>query len=314
MYVKFSKHRCFVGAHSPAQWPSCNRVVEAIFTRLCALYPNVVRCDGVRVSRFTMVVRAYKHIRECILNNAKVMSETTIQLPEVNTATVTQWYSRRCKSQEQEILKQGIQAPEAPMAGPENLPAAMQKGPTLCSSNLSEPHLFILPPNTAGEAKLKGRSQPQAIFQAPPSHQGLPVPIAPAPPVSLPFILPPVQLPTVPGTSQVMFFNLPLPSAMPPSAQTQTSSQPVPYSTQQYRKRKQKRESAGTVTRKYVRKTDVILCRKCNKERKPPTHLQYFGNWYCEESETKSYDEWRAVLMERGYRKKKPGNDNPPAS
>ncbi|KAG1973265.1 hypothetical protein F2P79_000769 [Pimephales promelas] len=85
-----STKRCFVGAHSPAQWPSCNRVVEAIFTRLCALYPNVVRCDGVRVSRFTMVVRAYKHIRECILTNAKVMSETTIQLPEVNSATVTQ--------------------------------------------------------------------------------------------------------------------------------------------------------------------------------------------------------------------------------
>ncbi len=76
--------RCFVGAHSPAQWPDCNRVVEAIFTRLCALYPNAVRCDGVRVSRFTMVARAYKHIRECILTNAKVMSETTIQLPEVN--------------------------------------------------------------------------------------------------------------------------------------------------------------------------------------------------------------------------------------
>ncbi|KAK7157016.1 hypothetical protein R3I94_006926 [Phoxinus phoxinus] len=259
-----------------------------------------------------MVIRAYKHIRECILTNAKVMSETTIQLPEVNAATVTQWFSRRCKSQEQVILKQGIQAPEAPMAGPENLPAAMQKGQTLYSANLAEPHLFVLPPNTAGEAKLKGRSQPQAIFQAPPSSR-LPV-IAPAPPVSLPFIVPPVQPPTVPGTSQVMFFNLPLPSPMPPSAQTQTSSQAVPYSTQQYRKRKQEREHTGTVTRKYVRKTDVILCRKCNKERKPPSHLQYFGNWYCEESETQSYDEWRAVLMERGYRKKKPGNDNPPVS
>ncbi len=100
-------------------------------------------------------------------------------------------------------------------------------------------------------------------------------------------------------------FNLPLPSAMPPSAQTQTSSQDVPYSTQQYRKRKQEREQTGTVTRKYVRKTDVILCRKCNKERKPPSHLQYFGNWYCKESETQSYGEWRAVLEERGYRKKK---------
>ncbi|XP_057184274.1 ras-associated and pleckstrin homology domains-containing protein 1-like [Triplophysa rosa] len=268
--------RCFVGAHSPAQWPDCNRVVEAIFTRLCALYSNAVRCDGVRVSRFTMVARAYRHIRECILTNAKVMSETTIQLPEVNAATVTQWFSRRCKSQEQEILKQGIQSPDAPMAAHEKLPAAMQKEPTLYSGNLAEPHLFILPPNTAGEAKLKGRSQPQAISQAPPSHQGLPV-IAPALPV---FILPSVQLPTL-----------------------------------QYRKRKQKREEdTGTVTRQYVRKTDVILCKKCNNERKPPSHLQYFGNWYCRESETQSYDEWRAVLEKRGYRKnKQTGNDNPPA-
>ncbi|KAL1265444.1 hypothetical protein QQF64_003471 [Cirrhinus molitorella] len=316
-----STKRCFVGAHSPAQWPDCNQVVEAIFTKLCTLYPNAMRCEGVRVSRFTMIARAYKHIRECILTNAKVMSETTIQLPEVNAATVTQWFSRRCRLQEQEILKQGIQASDAPMAGPENLPAAMQKGPALFSGNLAEPHLFVLPPNTAGEAKLKGRSQPQAIAQAPPSHQGLPV-IAPAPPISLPFILPSVQLPTViaanapastvPGASQVMFFNIPLPSAMPPSAQTQTS-QAVPYSTQQYRKRKQEKEQTGIVTRKYVRKTDVILCKKCNKERKQPSHLQYFGNWFCEESETQSYDEWRAVLKERGYRKKKPGND-PPAS
>ncbi|XP_057183182.1 uncharacterized protein LOC130549851 [Triplophysa rosa] len=268
-----STKRCFVGAHSPAQWPDCNRVVEAIFTRLCALYSNAVRCDGVRVSRFTMVARAYRHIRECILTNAKVMSETTIQLPEVNAATVTQWFSRRCKSQEQGILKQGIQSPDAPMAAPEKLPAAMQKEPTLYSGNLAEPHLFILPPNTAGEAKLKGRSQPQAISQAPPvmlcHHQ----------------------------------FRLRHPVKL------------FPYSTQQQRKRKQKREEdTGTITRKYVRKTDVILCKKCNNERKPPSNLQYFGNWYCKESETQSYDEWRAVLEERGYRKnKRTGNDNPPA-
>ncbi|KAA0712562.1 Arachidonate 5-lipoxygenase [Triplophysa tibetana] len=39
-----------------------------------------------------MVAPAYKHIRECILTNAKVMSETTLQLPEVNAATVTQCF------------------------------------------------------------------------------------------------------------------------------------------------------------------------------------------------------------------------------
>ncbi|RVE55461.1 hypothetical protein OJAV_G00236090 [Oryzias javanicus] len=86
-----STRRCFIGAHSPAQWPDCNRLVEALFVRLCALYPNAVRCEGKKISRFTMVVRMYKTIRECIVSNARIMSETTIQLPEVNAATVTQW-------------------------------------------------------------------------------------------------------------------------------------------------------------------------------------------------------------------------------
>ena len=82
---------CFIGAHSPAQWPDCNRVVEGVFIRLCALYPSAVCCEGRRVSRFTVVTRAYKHIRECIVSNTKVMSETTIQLPQVNAATLAQW-------------------------------------------------------------------------------------------------------------------------------------------------------------------------------------------------------------------------------
>ncbi|KAI4827569.1 hypothetical protein KUCAC02_030957 [Chaenocephalus aceratus] len=160
-----STKRCFIGAHSPAQWPDCNRVVEAIFTRLCDLYKNSVRCEGKRVSRFTMVIRAYKHIRECVITNAKVMTETTIQLPEVNVATVTQWFSRRCRSQEQQVLKQGIPAPDAPMAGPEQLLVAKQKGTSLFPGSLAEPHTFVLPPNTAGEAKLQKRSQPVAISQ-----------------------------------------------------------------------------------------------------------------------------------------------------
>ncbi|KAK9517132.1 hypothetical protein VZT92_025021 [Zoarces viviparus] len=55
------------------------------------------------------------------------------------------------------MLQQGIPAPDAPLAGPEKLPAALPKGPSLHSGSLVEPHLFLLPPNTAGEATLKKR-------------------------------------------------------------------------------------------------------------------------------------------------------------
>ncbi|KAJ4918945.1 hypothetical protein JOQ06_021289 [Pogonophryne albipinna] len=37
---------------------------------------KTLRCEGVRVSLFKMVIRAYKHIRECVITNAKVMTET----------------------------------------------------------------------------------------------------------------------------------------------------------------------------------------------------------------------------------------------
>ncbi|KAK1905295.1 Forkhead box protein E1 [Dissostichus eleginoides] len=223
---------CFVGAHSPALWPNCNRVVEAIFTRLSDLYQNTVRCEG-------------------------VMTETTIQLPEVNAATFTQWFSRRCRSQEQQVLKQGIPAPDAPMAGPEKLLVAMQKGTSRFPGSLAEPHTFVLPPNTAGEAKLQKRSQPVAISQVPPPppYYALPF-LAPTPPFSTPYMVPSVQLPQVPGPSQVvpgssqmMLLNMPLPSAMPSATQALTS-----------------------------------------------------------ESETQSHEDWRAVLEQRGYGKKKRGD------
>ncbi len=81
--VSFSHiFRCFVGANSPAQLPDCNIIVEAVFVKLCALYPNPVRQGGIKISQFNFIVRAYKHIRECILSNAEVMQQTTLQLPQ----------------------------------------------------------------------------------------------------------------------------------------------------------------------------------------------------------------------------------------
>ncbi|KAI4804823.1 hypothetical protein KUCAC02_026436 [Chaenocephalus aceratus] len=131
--------------------------------------------------------------------------KTSFQLPEVNVATVAQWLCRRCRSQEQQVLKQGNPAPDAPMAGPEQLLVAMQKGTSLFPGSLAEPHAFVLPPNTAGEAKLQKRSQPVAISQVPPPppYYALPF-LAPTPPFSTPYMMvPSVQLPQVPGPTQI---------------------------------------------------------------------------------------------------------------
>nr|XP_054597768.1 uncharacterized protein LOC107391949 [Nothobranchius furzeri] len=109
--------RCYSGARIPGQWPDCNRIVEAIFVQLCMAYPNPKRVEGVTFSRWTLIIRAYKHIRECILNNFTIMEETTIQLPEVNKTTLTQWYCTHTRTQEKDILEQGILSPKPAISG-----------------------------------------------------------------------------------------------------------------------------------------------------------------------------------------------------
>jgi hypothetical protein len=84
--------RCFLGQNAgPAQRPDCNRYVEAVIVKLCSIHPQNVRKEGVRIQRWTLVCRDYKAIREMVLNNARVMEETGIQIVEINTATLTQW-------------------------------------------------------------------------------------------------------------------------------------------------------------------------------------------------------------------------------
>ncbi|KAF3851508.1 hypothetical protein F7725_013280 [Dissostichus mawsoni] len=259
-----------------------------------------------RVSRFTMVIRAYKHIRECVITNAKVMTETTIQLPEVNVATVTQWFSRRCRSQEQQILKQGIPAPDAPMAGPEQLLVAMQKGTSLFLAVwLSLTPLFCHQTLLVRQSSRRDHNQ----WPSHRSHHHLHTMLFP----SLHRLHPSQHHTwyhlawTLTGCAWKLSDDASQ-HAIGISYSGLTSSQSnVPYTTQQYRKRKEEREQSGSGKRKYVKKTDAIICKNCNKDRKPPAHLQYFGNWYCKESETQSMRTGGLCWSKEGMGKKERG-------
>lgn len=209
-------------------------------------------------------------------------------------------YSRHTKSNEREILTQGIHTPDAPMTAPDRLPPALQKEQSLQHGSNDRPFVFNLPPNTAGMAKTRSGPQiPEIILPPPPALTSIAEPGQSSRP-------PPVILPASAAFQPIMFIVAPqgqtvtLPAALP------TPKPSVPYTTEYYRKKKQEREQMGLKSRKYVRKTEVILCKKCNKERKPPSHLQYFGNWYCEETATEPFTEWRAALQTRGYGKKRP--------
>ena len=136
-YLKgtFFFNRCFLGSNAgPAQWPDCNRYVEAVISRLCDLNPSPERSKGSTKTRWTLVCRAYKEIRERIINNGKVITETRIQMPEVNQATVSQWFIRREKKRDKETLQQGI--PPPPLEGvteqplPEAVPCLLYTSPS----------------------------------------------------------------------------------------------------------------------------------------------------------------------------------------
>ena len=52
---------------------------------------STVDRDGVHHERWSLVKKAYLHIRQVVLNNATVMEKTSLQLPVVNTATLSSW-------------------------------------------------------------------------------------------------------------------------------------------------------------------------------------------------------------------------------
>ena len=86
-----------------------------------------------------------------------------------------------------------------------------------------------------------------------------------------------------------------MPSSTVPSA--------VPYTTQWYRKRKLENEKQGIVKRKYDRQK-TPTCKHCGQDRIPPSHVQYFMNWFCGATFTMTFEEWKDILIKKGYGRK----------
>ena len=83
--------RSFLGTGIPAQWPSANRISEALCIKLCALYHSPKKTKKVYTPRWKLVLESYREIRSLILNNQEVMDKTNIVLVPLNQATLSQW-------------------------------------------------------------------------------------------------------------------------------------------------------------------------------------------------------------------------------
>ena len=68
-----------------------HRVVEAVCIRLCVIHRRDTQEGEHKWGRWGMIMRDYAKIRTLVVNNARVMAETTIQLFEINLHTLTTW-------------------------------------------------------------------------------------------------------------------------------------------------------------------------------------------------------------------------------
>ena len=277
-----STKRCFLGQGTgPAQKPDSNRYMESLIIKLCHVYSTPERSQGKTVQRWTLITRAYSLIRDIVVSNPRVMEETSIALLEINNATLTTWYNARAKRQERLLLEQGLKTVRPPIEASRELPPARVRAEPTEPAPLppEQGHQFRLPAITVGESsRVKRRLWPSSS-QVPP-----PVPTAGAPgPV---FILPAPQT-TQPGTQ-------PQPSTS--FGQSRTN---IWYHAQQ-----EKRKSKGQNVRAYKRTKAGFTCKKCGNLRTSEKHTQYYGQWYCADTDKETLEEWRSSRKKSRQEKK----------
>lgn len=65
------------------------------------------------------------------------------------------------------------------------------------------------------------------------------------------------------------------------------------------------RKRMGEYVRQYNPRRGPNQCSKCKKPKVAPSHRQYFGNWYCEETTGESYEDWAQRMYLKGYTSRK---------
>ena len=86
-------HRTFLsGTGRRAQWPDASRLVEAICVRLCEMYPAAKKRSKTAQPRWNSILAAYRQLRDVVVSNGRLMDNTGLQLFDINTRTLTQWF------------------------------------------------------------------------------------------------------------------------------------------------------------------------------------------------------------------------------
>ncbi|XP_076460318.1 uncharacterized protein LOC143293387 isoform X1 [Babylonia areolata] len=277
--------RCHLSSNQgPAARVDSNRLLESLVRELCLLHPSPVTVEGKRTERWAFILKDYARIRNLVLNNPLVMDNTCLQLPDINQATVRDWVNKQAKEQEKQVLQHGLPYQPPALTANEPLPPALPLASTLDVGGEEDRHTYHLPESTAGSAPTV-------------RQRAAPVPI----PVTF------MQLPdTGAGTAQPQAFlvlsgvqtdTAGVPTIFQPV--TAVPSQPVPKTTNWYRKKQQARQEAGENVRINKRHTPMYTCGKCKKPRlkevaEELAHTQVSGAWWCREVDVIPVEQWKA--------------------
>jgi len=71
-----------------------SRIMCSLIVKLCGAHPSPEKHDGQRQKRWKLVSRAYRKIHQMVLDSPVVMTQTALQLFNINNATLTKWYDR----------------------------------------------------------------------------------------------------------------------------------------------------------------------------------------------------------------------------
>ncbi|KAL2080702.1 hypothetical protein ACEWY4_024495 [Coilia grayii] len=279
-----SLKRCLVGQTSgPATWPSASRVVEAVCTQLCNLYPSGTRVYGSRRTRWDCILLHYRHIRDLVLGHQRLMARAPIQLFELNQRTLSQWYVKWTNL----IL---VAAGTSAVAGTGPATAVERPPAVEVVYRLIRPQVATAAPAgpstplpAAAAAGPFGATQLLDLY-AP--RQRVMVLLPPPPP--LPIVPQTFAAPQLLSTAAQL---LPPPSAARPAAAqagpVAAAARPGPPGVP----RQKKRESGGT---------GGHVCGLCGQPRRKETgHSRYRSDTFCAVTAGRSVEDWLREMREK---------------
>ena len=322
----FQFYRCFLSAGQPSCSPSKSRVVEAILIHLCDSITQPLRQPRY-VSRFKRVLSHYHSIQARLFNSHALLERTNLMLYSINEAGITKWFKNTTRRDEIKLLMQGLTLQTQPSVASDPLPPP-QSQPKSSQPPL-QPHIFVEPQDTTGQAKVRASKGTASMLRTMPGPSGL-SPNVPGPIGLLPNL--PGLTPNIPGltsfSSQMPGLASFLPGAtssfshMPglvglgltgfssnmPGLTGSSPNMPGPSSvntepmtrTSAWRHRKEKEEGKETKIRK------TYNCRICGKPMKSEGHTQFRGQRYCPEAPGQiPKEEWLAMKSKEAEAKPK---------